>query len=375
MNKNLKKVFFATTVIILIIGIVLITKAGKFEKLEGYMYSLAAEITGTATSSDATSSDATSSNATSSNATSSNATSSNAAPKSSATQAPKASATPTPTPTLTPTPTPEPTPEPEEEEKISEKFDFYSSEITPTIVSTIIAGESDVTITLDGTKNISKSLFDALKGTSRTLTIKTGDNEIIFKGKEIKEGKNIDASISISEVEDDIDLKELVKNGIVLSFADNGELPGEATIRIKVTNQIKDKLDLTKDLYIYFYNEENKKLEKIDEKVKYEKDYIEFVINHNSKFVLVDEEVTEKENEITIGTTEEKDDKEEKEEDVTFLESNKMYVIIIGAAILIIFIVSIIVVIVNKKKKQNEQSNEINESEEKTEEINEEDKE
>lgn len=369
MNKYLKKVFFATTVIILIIGIVLITKAGKFEKLEGYMYSLAAEITGTATSSDATSSDATSSNATSSNATSSNATSSNAAPKSSATQAPKASATPT------PTPTPEPTQEPEEKEKIPEKFDFYSSEITPTIVSTIIAGESDVTITLDGTKNISKSLFDALKGTSRTLTIKTGDNEIIFKGKEIKEGKNIDASISISEVEDDIDLKELVENGIVLSFADNGELPGEATIRIKVTNQIKDKLDLTKNLYIYFYNEEKKELEKVDEKVKYEKDYIEFDINHNSKYVLVDEEVTEKENEITVGTTEEKSDKEEKENDVTFLESNKMYIIIIGASILIIFIVSIIVVMVNKKKKQNEQSNEIDESEEKTEEINEEDKE
>ena len=74
--SKLKKVLFAAIVISLIIAIAIVLKAGKLTGLEGYMYSLASELT-EATPSDATSSNATSSNATSSNATSSNATNTN----------------------------------------------------------------------------------------------------------------------------------------------------------------------------------------------------------------------------------------------------------------------------------------------------------
>ena len=78
MNKKFKEIFFSVMIAVLIFLIIVVAKIGKFKWLEGYMYSLAAEIQGEATSCDATSSDATSCDATSSNATSCDATSSNA---------------------------------------------------------------------------------------------------------------------------------------------------------------------------------------------------------------------------------------------------------------------------------------------------------
>ena len=86
MKKMIKRIVFAVIIVSLVLATGVVIKIGKFEKLEGYMYSFAAEITNSATDCNATSSNAqdcaTSSNATSSNAqqcaTSSNATSSNA---------------------------------------------------------------------------------------------------------------------------------------------------------------------------------------------------------------------------------------------------------------------------------------------------------
>lgn len=86
MKKMIKRIVFAVIIVSLVLATGVVIKTGKFAKLEGYMYSFAAEITNSATDSNATSSNATSSNAqecaTSSNATSSNAqecaTSSNA---------------------------------------------------------------------------------------------------------------------------------------------------------------------------------------------------------------------------------------------------------------------------------------------------------
>ena len=49
MKKMIKKIIFVAVITILILATTIVVKTGKFEKLEGYMYSLAAEITGTAT--------------------------------------------------------------------------------------------------------------------------------------------------------------------------------------------------------------------------------------------------------------------------------------------------------------------------------------
>lgn len=74
MKKIIKRISFAMVVVALVLVTGLIIKTGKFEKLEGYMYSLAMDINSSATDTNATSSNATSCNATSCNATSSNVT-------------------------------------------------------------------------------------------------------------------------------------------------------------------------------------------------------------------------------------------------------------------------------------------------------------
>lgn len=183
-------------------------------------------------------------------------------------------------------------------------------------------------------------IFDAIKGKQIKLTIKYEENEIIFYGDNIKATKAIDPTVTYNLTNEDNLLKEIVENGVVINFEDNGELPGTAKIRIKVTNDIKETLNMDKIL-IYYYNQETKELTQLANNAIYnEKEgYIEFSISHNSKYVLVNNLIEEKE--YVVTTTEE-------DNEVTFLESHKMYIIIIGMSILAIVIVTVII-IVDKK--------------------------
>ena len=323
MSKNLKKIIFAFIVVAIVFGIVFIARTGRFEKLQGYMYSWAAQV---ASDSDV----------------STNADASTPSDYVAPTQTP----TSTPRPTVTPTPTPTPTPEPEVKD-----LTLKSSELTASTVSQIVAATGNVEVTLDTKATITRGVFEALKGTDRNLTIKSGENEIVFKGDDIKKSKDIEADMSYEVVSEDKDLQDKgFEDGIVVYFADNGELPGVATVRIKVDNTIRKTLNLDK-IYVYFYDEENDELEELSDEAEYKNGYIEFEIEHNSKYVLVSEEIEEKEAEVEETAKESKKEKEDDDDDeVTFLESNKMYLIIIGAAILVIIIV-VIIIIVNKKKK------------------------
>ena len=228
--------------------------------------------------------------------------------------------------------------------------------------------------TLKAKATITRGIFEAIKGTPRKLTVKAGENEMLFKGEDIKTSKDIEADISYELASEDKDLKDLVKeDGIVVYFADNGQLPGKATIRIKVTNAIKETLDLDK-IYVYYYNEKSKEIEELFDRAKYKDGYIEFEIEHNSKYVLVSEEIEEKEATVEEPEKEAKKEKENEEKEVTFLESNKMYIIIIAAAVVVIIVV-IIIIIVNKKKKAKKQEDgeEIDDEENDDEENNEDD--
>lgn len=347
---NFKKVFFALILVMLIIILGVIIKSGKFEALEGYMYSFAADITeGQATSSDATSSNATSSNATSSNATSSNATSSNASK-------PDSSNTSTEKPTSTNTSknetntsnnkiiTNEKEMEPtiKNEEKI--KTEYNNSELTLEVIKKIVDNEEieNIIIRLDNNTKISKEIFEAFKGKSKQLTINSGNNQMIFSGETLKEAKEIDANIICNVIDDKSEFKETLESGIIVNFANNGQLPGKARIRIKLTDDMKAVLD-TNSIFVYFYNENTKEFIEILEGIDYTEDgFIEFAIEHNSKYVIVDEKIESNQNKKVETNTE--------QETVSFLESYKMYVLIIGASILVIIIVTVIL-IVDKKTK------------------------
>ena len=381
MKKMIKRIVFAVIIVSLVLATGVVIKTGKFAKLEGYMYSFAAEITNSATDSNATSSNAqdcaTSSNATSSNAqdcaTSSNATSSNAqqcatssnatdcnATSSNATSS-NAQTTETIKVTNTQTNTKPSTPtntEPEEiEEEVQTDLTYNNSEITQDILENISNSTEtqSITINLDNNVNISKELFTAIKGKEIKLTINVGQNQIIFNGNDITTPKDINAEISYNLASKDTLLKEIVEEGVVINFANNGQLPGTATIRIKVTDEMKQALNM-KTILVYHYDEESKELTQMTANAIYKEDgFIEFSINHNSKYLLVNELIEEKEYTVTTG------ENAEVKNEVSFLESHKMYIMIIGVSVLAIVIVAIILIVDKKaiaKRKAKANNNE-----------------
>ena len=154
-------------------------------------------------------------------------------------------------------------------------------------------------------------------------------------------------------------MEEIVKsNGIVVSFEPNGELPGVAKVRIKSTDTLKKNIDGNK-VYAYYYDEQNKNFILMSEDVKLSEDeYYEFAIEHNSKYILVNEKVDETLLAGYIAPTQ-----NNQKETVSFLESHKAYIMIIGMCIFAIVLISVIVIVdkrgIKKRKmmaqqKQNE---------------------
>jgi len=376
MKKMIKRIVFAVIIVSLVLATGVVIKTGKFAKLEGYMYSFAAEIINSATDSNATSSNAqdcaTSSNATSSNAqdcaTSSNATSSNAQQCATSSNATSSNATSsnaqtietikvtnTQTNTKPSTPT---TTEPEEiEEEVQTDLTYNNSEITQDILTNISNSTEtqSITINLDNNVNINEEIFGAIKGKEIKLTINVGENQIIFNGNDITTPKDINAEISYNLASEDTLLKEIVEEGVVINFANNGKLPGTATIRIKVTDEMKKALNM-ETILVYHYDEETKDLTQMTANATYKEDgFIEFSINHNSKYLLVNELIEEKEYTVTTG------ENTEVKNEVSFLESHKMYIMIIGVSVLAIVIVAIILIVDKKaiaKRKAKANNNE-----------------
>ena len=373
MKKMIKRIVFAVIIVLLVFATGVVIKTGKFEKLEGYMYSFAAEIINSATDCNATSSNATSSNAqdcaTSSNATSSNAkecaTSSNAtssnATDCNATSSNATSSNAQTTETIKVTNTKPSTPtttEPEEvEEEVQTDLTYNNSEITQDILTNISNSTEtqSITINLDNNVNISEDIFEAIKGKEIKLNINVGENQIIFKGNDITTPKDINAEISYNLASKDTLLKEIVEEGVVINFANNGQLPGTATIRIKVTDEMRQSLNM-ETILVYHYDEETKELTQMTANATYKEDgFIEFSINHNSKYLLVNELIEEKEYTVTTG------ENTEVKNEVSFLESHKMYIMIIGVSVLAIVIVAIILIVDKKaiaKRKAKANNNE-----------------
>lgn len=361
MKKMIKRMVFILIIVSLVLAIGIVIKTGKFEKLEGYMYSFAAEITNSATDCNATSSNATSSNAqecaTSSNATSSNATDCNATSSNAqTTETIKVTNTQTNTNTK---PTTQINTEPEkiEKEVVETDLTYNNSEITQDILEKISNSTEiqSIIINLDNNVNISEDIFEAIKGKEIKLTINVGENQIIFNGKNITTPKDINAEISYNLVNEDILLKEIVQEAVVINFANNGELPGVATIRIKVTDEMKKALNM-ETILVYHYDEETKELTQMTANATYKEDgFIEFSINHNSKYLFVNKLIEEKEYTATTG------ENAEVKNEVSFLESHKMYIMIIGVSVLAIVIVAIILIVDKKaiaKRKAKANNNE-----------------
>jgi hypothetical protein len=214
---------------------------------------------------------------------------------------------------------------------------------------------SIVTIAADIDGIIPAEVFDSIKESTKQLVIDLYGNEWVFNGVDIETSKPIDVSMDFydaNKLEDADAIKTIVGDkAVVLEFPENGNLPGKALIRIK-NEEVFNKL--TGNVYfIYHIDDVENKLNKVAIEVQKSSDgYLEFYINHNSKYVITTEEIKDTN---VVGTddsiakvnavveTAKKDNKKEKGNDVVLYA-------ILGVCLLVI----VLLVVVILKKPGNE---------------------
>lgn len=140
-------------------------------------------------------------------------------------------------------------------------------------------------------------VFEAIKGQNKTIVVESDGIQWIFNGTDITgEIKDIDLSTAIdtkwnidSEADDVMDWEQ---NAIILKFADNNQLPGEAMIRVKMDYVFQDYLGSDKGLYVYYFDNTTQQFVEVAANISVgNDDYLEFTIDHNSEFVITAGEI------------------------------------------------------------------------------------
>ena len=154
-----------------------------------------------------------------------------------------------------------------------------------------------------GNATLPEEAFEAIAGTDKTVDLVSEGVTWRFNGEDItKETKDIDLSVKITKAEEETsasgqEIKELLDDSaaVVLKFAENGELPGKATIQVKVDYAMREYLGSGQKLYVYYYNNQTGKLELVAEDLTVVNDtYVEFAITHCSYYVLTATKAEEK---------------------------------------------------------------------------------
>lgn len=243
--------------------------------------------------------------------------------------------------------------------ELTSKFtpDVTTSTISKDIIDIIKNADDKAKITIDATGNriVKKEVFDAIKGTNKTIYIESNGIEWIFNGQDIKESKDIDVSLAVYYDYNytDLDADKYSGKALILDFAPNGDLPGPATVRIKLDYTLRSYIG--EEVFVYYYDPEtdsNKVFSDIvgDSIVLNDNGWFEFKINHNSAYIFTQTKPNEKyvQKETTTievnkqTTTENKNTK-----------LNKKLIIIIAISVLVVALaLAIIIFIVVKRRKK-----------------------
>ena len=190
---------------------------------------------------------------------------------------------------------------------------------------------------------IDEKVFEAIKGTDKQLVIDYQGNEIVFNGDDITNPKTIDVSISIDNeiknTDDNKELSEMVKGGVVINLSSNGALPGKAVYRIYATDEMKTLLG-SRNIYLYYYDEINKNFNLIQTNVKLNGNYYELSINHNSKYVLTKDKI---DSQYVVKAS---------NNIVDFQNSDTVNILLIVCGVGLILVVVIIILMLKKKNKK-----------------------
>jgi len=233
---------------------------------------------------------------------------------------------------------------------------FNNADLNDDVMFKLKNSKQDAVIKVVATGHtiVTADLFNIIKESPRQLIIESGDNQWVFNGTDIVKSKDIDVDMkfySLEEAEVDKTIADKVaKQSVVIDFPENGELPGTVLMRIKDTelsNVLKGNV-----YYIYFIDETNNKLSKVSMEVQKSSDgYVEFYMNHNSKYLILNEAVKE---EAIIGeddhTLKFNNSDSKKEETEAKKDNNSVLYIALGAACIII--VGLVCMLIGSKRNK-----------------------
>ena len=152
---------------------------------------------------------------------------------------------------------------------------------------------SKAMIAYESSPHISADVFEAIKGQDKELVLEGDGIQWVFNGNDVDSPKSLDLNVEIDKIDytNSANRQELQQamgdqNALVLTFPNNGKLPGKALIRAKMDYAFRKYLG-EENLYVYYYNSVNKKMELVAANIDLRADgWIEFTIDHNSDFVI-----------------------------------------------------------------------------------------
>ncbi len=178
--------------------------------------------------------------------------------------------------------------------KVTSKFtpDVVTSTTSSDLIDKIKNAKDGSTIAIDATGDslVKKEVFEAIKGTDKTIYIEANGIEWVFNGKDINNPKDIVTTLGVYYDYDyeDENLNELLDKALVLEFAPNGELPGVATVRIKLDYAFRGYVGDKVFVYQYLDDNNGQVFSEITGEAvgQNENGSFEFKIVHNSTYVL-----------------------------------------------------------------------------------------
>ena len=138
---------------------------------------------------------------------------------------------------------------------------------------------------------IKKEVFDAIKGTNKTIIVYRDAIEWVFRGSDIvNETKDVDAIIEINQVSGS--QYGLTDEIVSLQFKSNGLLPGVANVRIKSDYLYRLK-GITGNLYLYYDlgNELEETAEDLELILDGSDKWVSFPVEHNSKYYITGKKI------------------------------------------------------------------------------------
>lgn len=243
--------------------------------------------------------------------------------------------------------------------KLTSKFeaDVTTSTIASDLIEKINNAEDNANIAIDATGNsiVKKEVFDAIKGTNKTIYIESNGIEWIFNGQDIKDTKDIDVSLMVyyDYAYTELDTEKYSGKALILEFAPNGELPGLATVRIKLDYTLRNYIG--EEVYVYYYDKESDSTKVFSDIIGNsitlnDNGWFEFKISHNSAYIFTNSKPKEeyiKEDEVLIETN-----SKTTKEDTKETKNNQTIILLVALAVVLVIIIGIFIFLKIKKNKK-----------------------